>query len=526
MVMKARGFTFTHHLLTSIKRRIREERGPVDEALESYYRPYADELERARPRPFEEALFLTEATGRSVTLVGDFHTLDDAQRNYLHILRALVALRVRPIIVLEMAHAAYDLPIHQFVREAITETEFLERIRYFENWGFDFAHYRPIFEFAHGLKLAVHGLDKAGDLDARDRFMALRIKHLSARYPGQPLLVLVGDLHLAARHLPLELSRQGISPLILFQNSESIYMRKLKRGKDPCGWWKLSRDRFLWNTTSPAVKMQTFLSWLEHGGEAIYAMYGYCRWGEDDGGEIELSDTVQQYIRALHDLFGLRHRADDDFQVFTFHSLYFLDDPWFKTGAGARYARIVRDGRSLFTRWNKTIYVPVLDINQTVEEVMHYLMDRDIPVEGTRKAFMDRVHYFASGYVASKLINPTRSTPSPRDMAALVRSHPGIAQPKEKKKLERQVRVFENALAFLHLLASHHSWRPEDVDPVLATDIETLYSVSRQVGYWLGDRLYRAYDAGRISGAELRRYAFQQTDPFYLLDDSDLEIAS
>lgn len=525
MVMKARGYTFTHQLLTSIKRRIREERGPVDDAVEAYYRPYADELERARPRPSGEDLFLAESARSPVTLVGDFHTLDDAQRNYLHVLKALVTMKVRPIIVLEMAHASYDLPVHQFVREAITEPEFLERIRYFENWGFDFAHYRPIFEFARGLKLAVHGLDKAGELDARDRFMALRIKHLSARYPGQPILALVGDLHLAEPHLPLEMSRQGIEPLILFQNSESIYMRKLKRGREPCGWWKLSRRRFLWNTTSPAVKMQTYLSWLEHGGEAIYAMYGYCRWGETDG-EIELADTVQQYISALHDLFGLRHRQDDDFQVFTFHSLHFLDDPWFKRGAGARYAAIVRDGRSLFTRWNKTLYVPVLDINQTVEESMHYLMDRDIPVEATHRAFMERVHYFASGYTASKLVNPTRTTPSPGDMAALVRRHPRIVSRKERKKLERQVRVFENVLAFLHLLGSRDAWRPEDVGPVLAADLETLYSVSRQVGYWLGDRLYRAYDAGRISGAELRRYAFQQTDPFYLLDDSDLEIAS
>ncbi len=526
MVMKARGYTFTHQLLTSIKRRIREVRGPDDEAVEAYYRPYANELERARPRTSEEAVFLGEAARRGVTLVGDFHTLDDAQRNYLKLLRRLTILKVRPIVVLEMAHAAYDLPIHQFVRKTISEPEFLERIKYFENWGFDFAHYRPIFEFARELKLAVHGLDKAGALDARDRFMAHRIKHLSGRYPGQPLLVLVGDLHLAAPHLPRELNRQGITPLVLFQNSESIYMRKLKRGKDPCGWWKLSRDRYLWNTTSPAVKMQTYLSWLEHGGEAIYAMYGYCRWGEDDGGEIELSDTVQQYIRVLHDLFGLRQRPDDDFQVFTFHSLHFLDDPWFKSGAGARYASLVRDGRSLFTRWNKTLYVPVLDINQTVEEVMHYLMDKDMPVESNRKAFMERVHYFASGYTASKLVNPTRTTRSPRDMASLVRRHPGIARVKEKKKLERQVRVFENSLAFFHLLASRHAWRPEDIDPVLAADTETLYSVSRQVGYWLGDRLYKGYDGGRISGAELRRYAFQQMDPFYLLDLSDLEMAS
>ncbi len=526
MAMRAMGYTFTNQLLRSIKRRVREERGSSDGDVEAYYRPYAEELEKARTRPVNMIDFLNEASRRRVTLVGDFHTLGDAQKNYLQIVERLVERKVRPIVVLEMVHAAYDLPVHQYVRHSITEVDFLERINYFKNWGFDFTNYRPIFEYARKHKLAVHGLDKNGELDSRDRFMAWRIRHIDARYPDQPILVLVGDLHLASKHLPLELLHQGIEPLRLFQNSESIYMRKLKRGLQPRGWWWLSRDRFVWNTTSPVVKMQTYLTWLQHGGEAIYAMYGYCPRGNAGDEEIELSDTVQQYIRALHDLFGLRHRPDDDFQVFTFHSLHFLDDPYFKSGPGARYAGLVRDGRSLFTRWNKTIYVPLLDINQTVEESMHYLMDRELPVEKGLKAFMERAHYFSSGYIASKLINPTRTSPTARDMEELVQRHPGIHREKDRNKLERQARVFKNTLAFLRLVSTDGPWISKEIDPILGTDRETLYSVSRQAGYWLGERLFRAYDEGRISGANLRRYAFQQSDPIYLLEGADLELAS
>jgi hypothetical protein len=111
-------------------------------------------------------------------------------------------------------------------------------------------------------------------------------------------------------------------------------------------------------------------------------------------------------------------------------------------------------------------------------------------------------------------------------MEELVHRHPAILREKDKKKLERQARVFKDTLAFLRLLSTDRPWLSRDIDPILDTDRETLFSVSRQAGYWLGERLFRAYDQGRISGANLRRYAFQQSDPIYLLEGADLELAS
>jgi hypothetical protein len=111
-------------------------------------------------------------------------------------------------------------------------------------------------------------------------------------------------------------------------------------------------------------------------------------------------------------------------------------------------------------------------------------------------------------------------------MEELVQRHPGIHREKDRNKLERQARVFKNTLAFLRLVSTDGPWISKEIDPILGTDRETLYSVSRQAGYWLGERLFRAYDEGRISGANLRRYAFQQSDPIYLLEGADLELAS
>ncbi|MEW5763367.1 MAG: ChaN family lipoprotein [Acidobacteriota bacterium] len=512
------GYRFTRYLLTSIKRRIREVIGPEDDEIQDYYAHYKRELKTARATPIERQEFVSQAGRRWVTLVGDFHTLEHAQKSYVHLLEDLSLRKTRPILALEMAHAHQDVPLLRFTRGALEETDFLESIRYFENWGFNFHHYRPIFEHARKHRLAIHGLNKDGSLSERDRFMAYRIRHLCARYPDQPLLVLVGDLHLASPHLPRALAALGIAPLVLLQNSESIYMRRLKRNQEPTGWFSLGRDRFLFNNTPPTVKMQTYLTWLEHGGEALLALYGFCSAGVDPDGEVELADTVQRYIRALHDLFGLRNKPDDDYQVFTFKSLEFLNDSYFRRPPGLYFARLVREGYSIYTPKGQTIYVPMMDLNRTVEEAMHYLMRCELATGQSLRDFLDRVHYFACGFLASRLINPNRHTPSwdeMRDRLAKIRA---AASGKQKKKLAGQEAAYESALRFWEIRKRSGRWSREEIEPILKSDLETVFAVSRQVGYSVGAALYEAYDRGDLSGANLRRYAFQQRDPFFLTD--------
>jgi hypothetical protein len=512
------GYRFNRYLLASIKRRLREVLGPDDEEIQDYYLRYKRELRSSRAVPVDRSDFMAQAGLRWVTLVGDFHTLEHAQKTYLRLLEELAHRKTRPILVLEMAHASQDVPLTRYVRGGMEEADFLEETRYFRNWGFNFNHYRSIFDHAREHRLAVHGLNKDGSLPERDRFMAYRIRHLCVRYPDQPIVVLVGDLHLAAPHLPRSLAAQGIAPLVLLQNSESIYMRRLKRNQDPTGWFSLGRDRFLFNNTPPTVKLQTYLTWLEHGGEALCALYGFRSAGVDPDGEVELADTVQRYIRALHDLFGLRGKPDDDFQVFTFKSLDFLNDSYYRKPPGTHYARMVRDGHSMYTPKGQTIYVPMMDLNRTVEEAMHYLMGVEMPTGSSFRDFFDRIHYFASGFLASKLVNPTRRAPTTaemRDRLAKIRSS---LNSKQRKKLSRQEAAFESALTFLSIRKRSGRWGAEDVAPVLRSDTDTLFAVSRQVGYSVGVALYEAYNRGEVSGANLRRYAFQQRDPFFLTD--------
>lgn len=507
----------SRRLLASVKRLIREAQGPEDKEIRAYYRPYSEELERARTTPIQEEEFLRLCSVSPAVLVGDFHTLDQAQRAFLHLLEQLESRGVSPTIALEMVDADEDAPLARYIEGRLKDCDFLEAIGYFKDWGFDFSHYKPILDHARRCHLRVHGINRKGPLDRRDRFAAGRIETLVRGTNALPLMVLVGDLHLAEGHLPAELHRRNLRPPILFQNSESVYMKKLAGGCEPFGWWSLGRNRYLYNNTPPTVKMMTYLTWLEHGGEALQMLYGYCRpdlKGAD--GELDLAETVGTYIRLLKSLFDLHLKTDQEFQVFMYNDLEFLDDPFFKTNPGKAYRTIILDGRAVYINRKRTLYIPMLDVNRTVQETMHYLMRAALPIGRTAKALMNRIHYFTSGYLASKLINPMRHSPKLEEMERAIATYPRLRSEKERQKLHRQLSVYRAVLLFFRILDKRSEGLLLEWEPLLKLDRESAFALSEQIARTLGDFLYASYDAGQLSAKELKMYIFQQQNPVAL----------
>jgi hypothetical protein len=503
----------TKRILAAIKRRIREVEGSEDDEVADYYRPYASELEHAVTKSIDSKDFVALARKAKVVLVGDYHTLDQAQLTLVRLLKDLKEAGRKPTVALEMVNAHHQSALDRYLARKLDDRDFLEEIDYFRHWGFDFSHYKPIFDFARENRLALYGLNREGTLEARDRFMAKRLKELSSEesFSG-PLLVLVGDLHLATPHLPASLKELGCAPLVLFQNSETVYMRKLCAGQEPFGWWSLGRNRFLNNNTPPTVKLMTNIVWLEHGGEALQMLYGYRRGNSQDEGA-DLAETVRGYIRALKAIFDLRYKTDDDFQVFMYTDLSFLKNSFFKTAPGRFYKSVIADGRALYIDHNRTIYLPMLDVNRTVQEAMHYLMRAELPTGRSVKAFMGRIHYFTSGYLASKLINPMRHSPTLKEMEEVVRAYTTLNKQKERLKLGRQFLVYHGVLEFFRQVRSRSSKLQVEMAPLLEADQRTSFALSEQIGRTLGDELYALHDEGRLSAVELKTYCFSQNDP-------------
>ena len=491
--------------------------GPEDDEVVAYYHPYSAEMGRAHTKCIDKNDFLEGCLASPVVLVGDYHTLDQAQRTFLRLLQDLQELHINPVIVLEMISVDHEKPLTRYLAGKLSDGDFLESIDYFQHWGFDFTHYKPIFDHARKFKLPLHGLNRDGSLAERDRFMASRLLELRASHKGRPLLVLVGDLHLASSHLPSQLASLGIKPMVLFQNSETIYMRKLAAREDPFGWWSLGTGRYLNNNTPPGVKLATYFTWLEHGGEALQMLYGFraSRNHDADETDSDLSETVGRFINVLKYLFDLHLKTDDDYQVYMYNDLEFLKDSFFRTARGRAYKAIILDGRAVYIHNNRTIYLPMLDVNRTVQETMHYLMRMGMPTGRSFSAFLLRIHYFTSGYVASKVVNPMRHSPSLQEMGKAIRTYPWVKDESQRRKLWRQLDVYKYTLEFMKAIRAHRRGLLLQFSHMLEVDGRCAFALSEQIGRTIGDDICRRYDSGQLSAVDLKYYIFSQGDPLY-----------
>ncbi len=502
-------------MLKNIKRSIREVQGTEDREVRSYYRSYASFLERSKAfsSTLEEAVERAVETG--ILLVGDFHTLWQAQRQFIKVLESLEDRGLKPVVLLEMVEARKNKALRAFIEGETGEKEYLDQSDYFESWGFDFSHYLPILKYLKSRKLEAFGINRAGTLKERDRFMAQEISETLGRTEASPAVVLVGDLHIAPAHLPKELAKIGLKSSRLFQNSETIILRRMKDGKDPYDYFRLTQDDFLVNNTPPWIKMQSYLTWLEHGAEALYTMYGYSSRGEEEEEEegVDFSGTVQNYIRALKDIFNLHNKKDDDFEIYSMEDLSFLDDAYFRKEPGKSFARVIRNARSLFMTRNNTIYTVFPDVNHTVEESMHYLMGKDLAAGSDEQAFWERIHYFSSGYLASKMINPLRETLKQASMREILERIGQVTREKERRYLLRQAIVC-NAMREFYDLAMKDRLTSLEIAGLLKIDVDNVFELSRAIGYQAGDALFEDYNGGKLSGRDLKHVIFTPHPPY------------
>ena len=200
-------------------------------AIQSYQcRIKLEELDRALARA-------------NIVYFGDYHTLKQAQRSFLRLLRRLPS--ERPVSIgLEMLQHRHQGYIDQFLAGSIDEKTFLACIEFdpedmFGNWE----TYREIFELARERHYRIIGIDASRargtskSLRARDAFAARRLVREHRHHPDHLQLVLIGEMHIAPAHLPLavqtELTKQDYDEteaVIIYQNAEQIYWHLQERG--------------------------------------------------------------------------------------------------------------------------------------------------------------------------------------------------------------------------------------------------------------------------------------------------------
>lgn len=99
-----------------------------------------------------------------VVYVGEVHTRNEDHRLQLRIIRALHRLKPDLAVGMEMFPRDVQDVLDEYVAGKLDEREFLKKVAYFKNWGYDYRLYREIIDFARHNRIPVIGLNIKKDI--------------------------------------------------------------------------------------------------------------------------------------------------------------------------------------------------------------------------------------------------------------------------------------------------------------------------------------------------------------------------
>src|ERR1051326_1034356 len=183
---------------------------------------------------------LDEAQRANLIWIGDYHALSQSQAYATDFIRQLAAKKSNLLVAVEPVFARNQGILNRWMNGTISEQEFLAGVNYDEEWGCDWRGYQSIFATARELGIPVYGVDchprnDMRSIGRRDLGVARRIGRLMEKHSGSTLVVIFGESHLAANHLPGRvrgiLERKGIESreLLIVQNIDALYW-KLQEG--------------------------------------------------------------------------------------------------------------------------------------------------------------------------------------------------------------------------------------------------------------------------------------------------------
>lgn len=492
--------------------------------FQEYQRDFQDFREVSTKRELLAALQKTH-----IAFCGDYHTLSQAQKTVIRVLRdSVLALKKRDrslVLALEMVQARHNAKIQRFLEGGMSEAEFLKSIGFHRNWGFSWENYRKLFQFAKEHGIAVVGINRPGKdryptLRERDRYAAEVIADLTEKDPKTLVFVLVGDLHLASSHLPGELDKQlkrrklARERIVILQNNERFYWKLVALGLEQLiDVVKVKENVYCVMNTPPWVKLKSHLKWAEVMAEASPPAAAAAEKGAIDVAEllheVEYSDEIREILEVVQKFIGIAGPADDDFSVHTPADMSFLNrvekDRAFTPVERAILRQCLATFESHFIPRENILYLTSLSLNHAAKQASIYLHAKTSGFRrlfaSPRRDFYTFVWIEALGFVGSKIINHKRKCDGPKDLERIV----------QKGKSRREVEIAKAALA--HLEAESRFRKsggkrfvgivfPKGRVPLRR--VIFFYRVAKRLGALLGEALYNAAMDNRIERDDLR----------------------
>ncbi len=491
------------------------------------FRQYLDEYNQLFKRGYRRRSSMDELVHRvskaNIVYNGDYHTMAQAQRIPLRILRRVLPHRPQITLAVEVVRVEHQRHLDKFLDGRISEEDFLKAIDYDRTWGFPWEHYRDLFLFARDNHLRVLAIntDQRGrwKLKKRDIAAARVIAREHLTKPENLIYVFDGDLHIAPSHLPQQveslLARFNVRPrrVIIYQNNEDIYWQLAQKGiEQETDVVLVGSNQFCVLTTPPIIKFQSYFNWIENTKEL--SSPPAPNWRGELIGEEDLYTQVLNLVKMITGFLEIDVDGLEDFIVYSPADLDFLKG--FSSLGDLTQEEIetitihMRSNESCFIERRNIIYIANLSINHAAEEAAHFIHR---VCAGPRKKDLSQVEDFycrvmreALGFLGSKIVNHKRPCYTLEDFKNLRRRFPGktperIEELKNIGKLSSRHKKLEE-----RYLKTGKLWKLEG--PIYEAPLKIHIGVTHSLGYMLGDRLFRALIQGLIEKSSVRRLFF------------------
>jgi uncharacterized iron-regulated protein len=496
--------------------------GGLSPELRKYFVEYQREFQEFKSISSKQDL-LAAMQCCHVAFCGDYHTLSQAQRTVIRLLRdSLQALHQRgkePILLLEMVTPDDNPHIEAYLSGSLSERGFLKAIRFAKNWGFDWNNYRRLFDFARdeGIQiLGINGPTPGGgsSLVARDRFAAKIVAQTTKANPDALVIVLVGDLHLAQSHLPGRVREELVRLktkrriLTIHQNNERFYWKLAEKGLEQfVDVVKVREDIYCVMNTPPWIKLQSHLKWNEIITEMPKAPL--ARKWDSALEEIDQAEDIREAIQLIRCFFQLPDLADDNFSLVSQANEDFISH----MRANKIYTntelkilhRFVREFKSQFIARSNLICLSTLNPNHSAALAAIYIHGQlskiDRIFQNPDRDFYPFIWIEGLAFLGSKVVNHKRKCNGISNLESLART---VNSSSKRYELNRLA-----ALVVGHVrseIRSKGTFRfplPKRVSN--PEQVVFYYKAAKILGALLGQALYQGLIEGEISREQIRQ---------------------
>ncbi len=469
---------------------------------------------------------LDQAARSDIVFFGDYHPLEESQEWVMRLMTELVARGRKVVLAMEMLYVQQQEQLDRWMKGMLSEGEFLEQIDYRTEWGFDWDSFKRIFELAKDPFIPIFGIDAEPRdhlryVRQRDRMIANRIKNIRRFFPGYLILVMIGESHLASDHLPAEIEKacdEKLERTIIIQNMDEIYWSLLREGMEHIDAVRIDEGKYCIFSASPMVKYQSYRriidKWVEGEGADSFVpvleeMVGYIisfLIGPKksfnvsiDGNDFESLDDIfpEIHCRQTYKSFAsfLRSLKMSQLAVVSV------------TESLRRYGVSYVPGLNMFLILKYSSSAAAMEASRFVLSAMRGRMGK---WRGRRKSIEERFYEFVLeetlSYVGAKIVDSTidctRMDPLLKviDGRGIVRdSVPGFSLAETRAMVRMLSYHFRRDRSRAGIVRV-----TEPLRAILRLGIKKRQLIIRALGHTLGEAIYEAHYAGRVSKEEIR----------------------